>query len=613
MVEGILDGSHFPKRGPDIGPGLFEWGTLGPLEYYVMTPLAALSRPLGGAVRGPLVAFVLLGLTSFPSLHRLGERHLGRGIGALACLLYATSPYPFFLSRELMDHSFLAPVVPLFFLALVELIETRAARWAVVACASLAAAMQFHITTIVFFPILMAVLIGTRAKVGAWLGGLAAGAAIYSPYLDAQIREGFPDVRAMLSVAKGTGVGVAPERAGVAVLSLVHQVLYRTGQTPNVDPPDWIHDLGKCSSMLVVLGLACAVGAAARGTIRGGAERNRGAKLAVVAAWLVAPVAFLCTQRSEVYARHLAVIYPAPQLLAALVVGWLAFGGGWRTHDRGLRASRAVLATGALAIACGSMAMGCWTIQRFQHDVEAGFLVAGKLALGPEESIATALARHGVRPTTFDRVALAGGGQELEGIYYLLEHTRAAPADASARAADEPPTRFLVVSPTDVLDDGVLHFLEPLGWRGGLAIFEHRRSLDPQSLRVFREGQPVARLDLTSYGSGEPGAVTLEGTLTTREGERVLLVVDTHVCIERVTVADVVAFEASCAGAPVLPWPVRSGIEIPAAIPAGEHPLVIQGHNPVKRLFVSLFDVTMPRAGLPVAVPTDVLTVTRVD
>ncbi len=608
MVEGILDGSHFPKRGPDIGPGLFEWGTLGPLEYYVMTPLAALSQPLGGAVRGPLVAFVLLGLTSFPSLHRLGERHLGRGIGALACLLYATSPYPFFLSRELMDHSFLAPVVPLFFLALVELIETRARVWAVVACASLAAALQFHITTIVFFPILVAVLLGMRTRVGTWVGGLAAGAAIYAPYLDAQIREGFPDVRAMLSVAKGTGVGVAPERAGGAVLSLVHQVLYRTGQTPNVDPPRWIHLVGTCTSTLVVVGLACAVGAAVRGAVRGGTERKRGAKLAVVAAWLAAPVAFLCTQRSEVYARHLAVIYPAPQLLAALVVGWLVFGSGWRTYGRGLRASRAVLAAGALTITCASMATGCWTIQRFQRDVEAGFLVAGKLALGPEESIADALARHGVRPTTFDRVALAGGGQELEGIYYLLEQASTAPP-----AAGDSATRFLVVAPTDVLDDVVLRFLEPLGWRGGLAIFEHHRSLDPESLRVFREGQPVARLDLTSYGSGEPGAVTLEGTLTTREGERVLLVLDTHVCIERVTVADVVAFEGSCAGAPVLPWPVRSGIEIPAAIPAGEHPLVIQGHNPVKRLFVSLFDVTMPRAGLPVEVPTDGLAVTRVD
>lgn len=612
MVEGILDGRHFPRRGPDIGPGLFEWGTLGPLEYYVMTPLVAITRPLAGPVRGPLIAFVLLGLTSFPSLFRLGERHLGRGVGAIACLLYATSPYPFFLSRELMDHSFLAPVVPLFFLALAEVLESRSLGWAVVACASLAAAMQFHITTIVFFPILVAVLAGARLAPRAWLAGLLAGAAIYTPFLHAQITEGFPDLRAMLSVATGDSVGVAPERAGATVLALLHQILYRTGQTPDIDTPRWVHQVGAATSALVALGVLLAAAGAVRGALGAKHERARAAKLAVIAAWLVAPVAFLWTQRSEVYARHLAVVYPAPQLLAALAVGWLAFGAGWRALGRAERVARVPLAVVSLAIASAAAASGCWTIHRFQQAVETGFLVAGKLALGPEQSIADALARHGVLPSAFDQVALAGGGQELEGIYYMLERATPRTADAATRPA-APPNRFLVVAPTDVLDDAVLHFLESLGWRGGLALFEHRRSLAPETIRVFRDGERVERQDLTSYGSGEPGSIRVEGTVTKHDGERILLVLDTHVCIERVTVADVVAYQADCAGAPALPWPVRSGFEVPTALPAGEHPLRIDGSNPAKRLFLSLFDVTVPAAGLPRAAAPSTLDVIPLD
>ncbi len=611
MVRGLLDGTYIPRRGPDIGPGLFEWGTLGPLEYYVMAPLVVLAEPALGAPTGPLAAFVLFGLLGFPSLYLLGERHLGRGVGAVACFLYAVAPHPFYLSRELMDHSFLAPVVPLFFLALCELSRRASVGWAAVACGSLAAAMQFHITTVVFLPILIVVLVTSRVSWRGWVAGLAVGAALYAPFLYAQLTEGFPDVRAMLGVARGQGIGIASSRAGSTVFTRLVEILYRSGQTPDIETPVGVHRLGAGLAVAVASGAALALGRAGYALLRrDSAPREPRGWLApaIVVAWLALPMGFLATQRTEVYARHLAIIYPAPQLLASLLVTGLFGCATRRTPAPTARwAGRMVAALAATALLAW-VSSGIWTILRFQRDVQRGSLVAGKLPLGVEQDLARELVARGVRASTFDRVGLAGGGQELEGIHYLVE--RLAPAPGGSGNGH---SAFLIAAPTDVIDDPVLRFLGALGWKGDLALIEHRSSLDADTLQVTRNGHPAARADLTSYGTGDPGPIHAEARITKLDGERILLVVDTHVCIERVEVGGLVAFEHDCAGAAALPWPVRSAIELPPELPPGQHTLVIDAENPVKRLYLALFDLTVPGSGLPTVPEGHGLQIMRLD
>ncbi len=589
-VEQLLDEHVFPERGPDIGPGVFEWGTLGPLEYYVMAPLVAVTRPLLGTLHGGLVSFLLYGLLAIPLTHRLVSRHLGDPItAAVATLLYATAPYPWYLARELMDHSFLAPCTVLFFLACCEVLDRRSAAWAVVASAALAASLQFHVTCVVFAPILLAVLVIARVPWRGWLGGLAAGAVLYAPFLWAQVRDGFPDLARLVAAAGGQGVGHASERAGLTVVRELVRATYRTTQVPFVESPAWIDAAG---AMLVVAMLG-GLRAALKGERDAAGERPAGArtKRLLIVAWLVLPVAFLWTQRTEVYARHLALVFPAPYVLAAMALERLRRGRSASTAAAGSNAGLAVTALVTLAVLGANQV----TILRYLRAVGERDLIAGKLTLRAEQAFAEVLIGLGFGPADPERIALAGGGAELDGIHFLLRHAPARAARELAGSAGS--RRVLLVAPGES-PDPITAALAAHGFAPRMGALVYGAAVAPGSIEVRRAGRLLARDELATYERGAPGPITIDAVLDHGGDATVLVAADTNLCLETLTVSGEVRPWTSCAPGEVPAWSKRVVIELPSTLPSGALPLRVAAHNPVERLYLRLFDVRLPAASL---------------
>ena len=65
ICEGMFDGVGLPLYGADIGPGVFRWGRLGPLHYYLMAPLVGATRSWLGADLGGLIGLALVMLVAF--------------------------------------------------------------------------------------------------------------------------------------------------------------------------------------------------------------------------------------------------------------------------------------------------------------------------------------------------------------------------------------------------------------------------------------------------------------------------------------------------------------------------------------------------------------------
>lgn len=592
-VEQLLDEHVFPERGPDIGPGVFEWGTLGPLEYYVMAPLVAVTRPLLGTLHGGLVSFILFGLLAIPLTHRLVSRHLGDPItAAVATLLYATAPYPWYLARELMDHSFLAPCTVLFFLACCEVIDRRSAEWAVVASAALAASLQFHVTCVVFAPILLAVLVIARVPWRGWLGGLTAGAALYAPFLWAQLRDGFPDVARLLAAAGGHGVGHAAERAGLTVVRELVRASYRTTQVPFVESPAWIDAAGAVLVVAMLAGLRATL-AREHGAAGGRDAAGARAKRLLIAAWLALPVAFLWTQRTEVYARHLALVFPAPYVLAAMALERLRRRGGAdaSASATGSHAGLAVTALVTLAVLGANQV----TILRYLRAVAERDVIAGKLTLRAEQAFAEVLIGLGFAPADSERLALAGGGAELDGIHFLLAHT---PASTARELADPVGSRRVLLVAPGESPDPIAAALAAHGFAPRMGALVYDAAVAPESIEVRRGDALLARDELATYERGAPGPITVDAVLDHAGDATVLLAADTNLCLETLTVAGDVRPWTSCAPGEVPPWSKRVVIELPSTLPSGALPLRVAARNPVERLYLRLFDVRIPAASL---------------
>ena len=590
-VEQLLDDHVLPERGPDIGPGVFEWGTLGPLEYYVMAPLVAVTRPLLGALHGGLVSFLLYGLLAIPLTHRLVSRHLGDGItAAVATLLYATAPYPWYLARELMDHSFLAPCTVLFFLACCELLERRSWSWAVVASAALAAALQFHVTCIVFLPVLVAVLVIARVPWRGWLAGLVAGALLYAPFLWAQVRDGFPDLARLAAAAGGHAVGHSSERAGLTVVRELVRASFRTTQVPLVQSAAWIDAAGAALIVAMLGGLRVAL---ARDPGLGGASAAAARhKRLLIAAWLVLPVAFLWMQRTEVYARHLALVFPAPYVLAALALERLRRGSGHGGSGASSRRTHLGLAVTAL-VTLAVLGANQVTILRYLRAVGERDLIAGKLTLRAEEAFASVLGELGFGAADAERIALAGGGGELDGIHFLLTHASAstppAPPEPGARR------RVLLLAPAES-PDPIATALAARGLAPRMGALVYPAGLAPERIEVRREGSVLARDELATYERGAPGPITIDAILDHPGGGPLLLAADTNLCLDAISVGGETLPWRSCAAGEVPPWAKRVVIELPPTLPPGPLPLRVDARNPVERLYLRLFDVTLPAA-----------------
>lgn len=571
-VTGIVAGTSWPTRGPFIGPSVFAWGRLGPAHYYLMAIPAAVLGPAIGVVDAVLGAWAFLGWLTVLGVYVLGERHVARGAGLVAAALAACCPYAIFVSREMVNSDLLPPTVVLLFLALAETLG-GSRRAAVVACAILAFAMQLHIMLGMFLPVLVVALVAGRVGWRSAWTGLGLAVLLFTPFWIGQLVFGFEDLRGILGVLTGRTVGLDGPPAGLGTaLSLAVGVLADRVHPPEIGDPAAGAALGRA-----LLAGSAALGAAlvVLGTVRGRRRVWHG----VLLAWATLPILYLATYRGEPYHRYLLSWLPAGWLLAGLAVACVA-----RVLGRAL-GRRTAIATGAVFL-LGVLPPLLALDVRYRARIRDSGVISDELTLGSLRTAAAAIAARGCRPDP-RRLQLSNlvlGWQPLA--FLLREDEGLTPC-----AADDP-TATLVLSPAPGSER--LHSaLAALGWDGALDVVHYAPALVPGSLTLERD-ERVIPIDGAELGHlGRPGPFRLGGRLLVRDGERVLVFVDTNGCLTRWRLGPIARELEPCAARPMRLWSERDVIAVPAELPPGEHRLVIDGEVPVDTLNVELFDLAI--------------------
>ncbi len=101
------------------------------------------------------------------------------------------------------------------------------------------------------------------------------------------------------------------------------------------------------------------------------------------------------------------------------------------------------------------------------------------------------------------------------------------------------------------------------------------------------------------YPDGTPGPVTVRGTVRAQPGDHILVTLDTNLCLDTLRAGPVERHIGNCDDGRIPQWYERHVVDLGEALPAGEHVLEIDGHNPVPVLELRVADVTIPATGLP--------------
>ncbi len=302
-----------------------------------------------------LAGFVaLLNVAAVYGTYWLGSRYWSVGVGLLAALLFAVSPWAVQHSRGILGQDLLIPGVVLLLVFLFRwFVDGR--QWALTAGIVTALALiQIHLAALAFLP-LLAILIawqiiaGLRRRQGIafWryaLLGVILGALLYVPYLIAEIDNGWENIRLLLAVTDQPYrfYRQAPDLALMAVGGRnIHSLAGpEAHQAYMAGLIDRTYRLDRLEEWLVVLAtIYLAVGWFGRRNKQQSAKRD-----SLLLLWLVVPLLFFMVSKSELYPHYLVVIYPAPYLaLSAALQGAFAT----LANRRRLRTGLAIV-TGAL-------------------------------------------------------------------------------------------------------------------------------------------------------------------------------------------------------------------------------------------------------------------------
>jgi hypothetical protein len=282
--------------------------------------------------RDPLVATAFVALLNVAAVwgcYALGKRTWGEGVGLLAALLLAASPWAIFYSRKVWAQDLLLPFVVLFMALLYAWwIDDR--RWALAgAIVALALLVQIHFAALALAPllaivVLVAIVQGTRRRrlIALWTP-LAAGIAIalltFIPYLAADAANGWSNLRALLQAGRAPAQ-TQWEALRFALLNVGGREIHAlAGPERYQEFLDGILDLSywpdRIEEALVALSALYLVYRCWR------ARRTRRdlARYGLLLLWLIAPALFFLRSSTPVYPHYLIPLYPAPYLALALL------------------------------------------------------------------------------------------------------------------------------------------------------------------------------------------------------------------------------------------------------------------------------------------------------
>lgn len=551
-LRNLVRFGRWPTLGPDIGPGFWQWGHLGPPHFYLAAPAFWVADGLPEAV----VAFLaLLHVGALALVMRTAERFVARGSGPLAGLLFAVAPYPVFVARELVNFAFVPPVVALLVLATLEAAAGRL-RWLAVALPSVAFLVQVHASSWALAPLPLAALGGVRGRWRALAGWTCAGTAlatlVLGPYLWGQIHDGFHDLALFVRAATG-GQAQAPE-VPFPNLDGLRFALHSLDALPH-DPYVAAPGAPLVATLVAALVALGALAALAKALPRNAGGRGSGEALAglvSVYAFGAAP-ALLTRFGHELYHRHVIASAPVAALLAATAIASL---------DRCGAAVRgaAIAATVLLAAALGTHT---W---RYQEAVVEGRWLAGGLPLASQTTLAHTLsAGAALRWDSSERLKMPGLDDSRYGVRYLIEEFAARTVSELAHPP-RPSLSFTVVDERWLVGTAVDPSRAPRLVDGRYPVFAARASAlgEPFELRLgeaapWRTGLPwsgrtaVERAELRTVR-----AIASSRSFST-------WIVTTNGCVDGVWIDERRIHPSSCAGGPAShPWPRAEGFVLPA-------------------------------------------------
>jgi 4-amino-4-deoxy-L-arabinose transferase-like glycosyltransferase len=327
-------------------------------------PLAVILMALPVAVaRDPILAsgFVaLLNVGAVLGCFWLGRRYFGNGVGLLATLLFAVSPWAVFYSRKVWAQDMLPPFTMLFFIALFATVVAERP-WALVgAFAALACLVQVHLSALAFIPLLFLVLLLFHKQVH--IAPLAVGVGLafllFAPYLLHEAAHGWGNLRGAFSVAGGPAK-VGPQAIRYALLNVGGEALHALAGG------SWraflagivnLRGLDLAEQALFVSGvlfLTIWTFALWRGEHEAGISSRRRA-FVLLLLWVLVPVLFFLRHSTPVYPHYLVILYPATYLVIAILVVEIV---------KRARKQRQIVATGLpLALAVLLIGIAAWQV-----------------------------------------------------------------------------------------------------------------------------------------------------------------------------------------------------------------------------------------------------------
>ena len=345
LAAEMVDTGRIPARGMGSSTGVDN----PPVAVYLFALPALVSRD-------PWVLSAWVGLLNVAAVwgcYRLGRKQWGAATGLLAAAFFAASPWAVFYARKVWAQDLLPPfVVLLISLLYAWVVERR--RWALCgALVTLSVLTQIHFAALALIPVVavavVAAVVGTvarrvharkAARKGAsiWLPlgvGVALAALLYAPYLIADAREGWRNVRALVQ-AGGAPAETQWQALRYALLNVggreIHALAgperYREFLAGILDLnywPDRVQEAAVVGSALY-LGVCC---------VRRRKEPRVLARYGLLLLWLVLPALFFLRSSTPVCPHYLIPVYPAPYLAMAIAGGQLASAvwraGVWRT------------------------------------------------------------------------------------------------------------------------------------------------------------------------------------------------------------------------------------------------------------------------------------------
>jgi hypothetical protein len=303
-----------------------------PLAVYLMSAPALVSRD-------PLIATAFVALLNVASVwgcYALGSRYWGKGVGLLAALLLAASPWAVFYSRKVWAQDLLLPFV-LLYMALLYAWLVDGRRWSLAgAIALLAAATQIHFAALALVPLLALALLAAaiqrlrrRQRTSLWappafwapLGvGIALALLTYLPYLAGDAASGWRNVRALVEAGRAPAQ-TQWEAVRFALLNVGGREIHALA-----GPDRYQEFLGGILNLAYWpdrIEEALAAAAALYLVYRCWRARRAGRDLArygLLWLWLIVPVLFFLRFRTPVYPHYLIPLYPAPYLALAIMV-----------------------------------------------------------------------------------------------------------------------------------------------------------------------------------------------------------------------------------------------------------------------------------------------------